>query len=335
MRFHLNHTCQSIPWRFPGNLRRRIFLGWLVLEALTMAWAGEGDVPLSIVIKAESEVTGERIFLGDLVDEKAGASFGDLWTRLDISASPRPGMVKTIVGRKLIKTIRTAPGFPEGARVVAPETVRVRRACQHVPEERIKELLSAGIGQGDAVIRRLTVRGNSDFPMGALSIRLSEQKTDKKMRRLDATLEVTVDGKTAGQLNASALIDRYAEVVFLARGVSPGEVLKAADLCLKRVNISMTSNHLLFSMDEAIGKQAKQGLRLGACLNRNQLANPILVQKGDQVKLIVKNGPLSIATTGTAKSSGGVSEQIRVENMASNRIVVGHVVDASTVEIVF
>ncbi len=333
MFFSASHISKIFSRSRYSDLWRLFLLVCLVPNS--MAGAADTDAPAVLVLKPEAEVTGARILLGDLIAETTGPALGQLPKDLDIMAAPRPGTVKSIAGRKLAELVTSLSGLPKGALVSAPEIVKVRRASQTVGLESLKDLLTASLGPGDWEIRRITVRGNKDFPLGALAIRLAEYRPDKKMRRVDAVVEVLVDGRVTGKLNVSALVDRYAQVLCLERALEAGAVLQAAELTRKRVNISMLSNHVLFEMEAAVGKELKQGLRAGALLESKHLINPTVVQKGDQVKLIVKNGHLSITTTGVAKSSGGVSDQIRVENTASSRIVTGQVKDAATVEIVF
>jgi flagella basal body P-ring formation protein FlgA len=65
------------------------------------------------------------------------------------------------------------------------------------------------------------------------------------------------------------------------------------------------------------------------------LAIPPVVQRGDRVKIILENGPLTVETVGIAKGAGGIGEQITVKNITSKKTVLGRVKDASTVEILF
>ena len=65
------------------------------------------------------------------------------------------------------------------------------------------------------------------------------------------------------------------------------------------------------------------------------LAVPPVIRKGDKVKIIAENGPLRIVTAGIAKGSGGIGEQIKVENISSQKTIVGRIKDDSTVEILF
>jgi flagella basal body P-ring formation protein FlgA len=88
-------------------------------------------------------------------------------------------------------------------------------------------------------------------------------------------------------------------------------------------------------LNSSVGKRLKQSVKAGQYLRLNMLAVPPVVQRGDRVKILVKNGPLKIETVGIAKASGGIGEQIKVENISSKKTVVGRIRDATAVEILF
>ncbi|MFZ5571707.1 MAG: flagellar basal body P-ring formation chaperone FlgA [Thermodesulfobacteriota bacterium] len=311
-------------------------LAWLQAALPVMAQSPpDGNKPAQVRIKAEAAVAGDRIRLGEVADIRGFGPQQDAFSQADLGAAPLPGMGKMVSGRKMVSLVKSLPGFPEDARVSVPRKVHIQRLSQIVPEDRLKALLAPYIDGSDFVLRRVSVRGKTNFPLGDLSLGIAEQKTDKHRRRLDAVVSVSVDGHFAGKLNISAWVDRFSRVVCLRRALARGTVLTAADLELKSLNIIRNSNNVIGSAQEAVGKQLKKSLEAGACLFRNSLVNPILVHKGDRVKLIVGGGSLRVATTGIAKSSGGAADQIRVENPGSERIVMGRVVDAETVEIVF
>lgn len=104
---------------------------------------------------------------------------------------------------------------------------------------------------------------------------------------------------------------------------------------LQQMNISKAPANLVTDLQDAVGKRLKQNIKPGETIRHNMLSIPPLVHKGDKVKLVARSGALRIVTLGIAKSSGGLGDQIRIENSTSKKTVVGRVKSGSTVQVIF
>ena len=58
-----------------------------------------------------------------------------------------------------------------------------------------------------------------------------------------------------------------------------------------------------------------------------------MVRKGDHVVITARSGSLSVRMPGEALSKGGLSEQIRVRNLNSKRVVKARVIGPGQVEV--
>jgi flagella basal body P-ring formation protein FlgA len=101
------------------------------------------------------------------------------------------------------------------------------------------------------------------------------------------------------------------------------------------MNISRLPGSVIRDLDTAIGKRLRRNIKAGNYLRQNMLAVPPLIQKGDKVKLVARSGNIKIVTYGTAREPGGAGEQIRIENLTSEKTILGRVIDASTVDVIF
>ena len=144
-----------------------------------------------------------------------------------------------------------------------------------------------------------------------------------------------MDNKETEKIILSAWIDQYQNVVCADRYLPRNSILNAADLRFERINISKAPRNLITHLNHSVGKRLKQSVKAGQYLRLNMLAVPPVIQKGDRVKILVENGSLKIETVGIAKTSGGIGEQIKVENISSKKTVVGRIRDATAVEILF
>jgi flagella basal body P-ring formation protein FlgA len=86
-------------------------------------------------------------------------------------------------------------------------------------------------------------------------------------------------------------------------------------------------------LDQAIGQKTDptNGHRSGHYLVHIEQAE--VIRKGDQVVITARSGTLSVRMPGEALSNGGLSEQIRVKNLNSKRVIKAQVIAPGQVEV--
>jgi flagella basal body P-ring formation protein FlgA len=75
----------------------------------------------------------------------------------------------------------------------------------------------------------------------------------------------------------------------------------------------------LQSACEAIGKWPRVPIRAGAALRADMLRNPQEVERGDTVRVEVRNGAARLELEAQAEGSGAVGETIPVRNPSSHQ----------------
>jgi flagella basal body P-ring formation protein FlgA len=293
---------------------------------------------LQVVVKNDVQVTGERILLGQISEISGGsgalrqAVFG-----IDLGPAPRPGQARRITGNSVAVQLSNIAGA--GVKATIPGQVQVRGAFQQISEASLeaafRQYVMNGVGEDEVDIRRIAIRGVKPLPPGKISLTPSDAGRDEIKGKTSLRIAVTVDGEDCGQVTVSGWVDRYARVVCAARSIPRHTVLSAEDLCFERINIARAPDRLIFDTAEAVGKRVRSTVQTGKYLQQHKLFEVPLVEKGDRVKLLVSAGPVNISTLGVAKTDGGAGDQIRVENLSSEKMVMGRVVDNSTVEVLF
>lgn len=292
-----------------------------------------------VQVRPNVQVAGNEIYLKDVAEITASAALKEKMGAIQLGPSPRPGKEKKILGRRLLSIVQAAKVMPECAKVTLPEVIQIERAFQSIKEEVLQQLFDCSVREGlagsDFNVRQVKVCGANQFPAGKLSMSIPKGNNQKWAGNVNLRLQVQVNGEHCGSLTLSGWVDRFMPVVCTIREVKHHTVLTGEDLTLRPVNISTLSGELVTDMANAIGKQTRTTLRAGACLRSGFLEVAPLVQKGDRVKILAGSGQLNVSTIGIAKSSGGRGDQIQVENIVSNKIVVGRVTGESTVEVMF
>jgi len=303
----------------------------------SLAIADEDQVVVQV--RANVQVDRNDIFLKDVAQITAPAALKEKMGDIRLGPSPLPGKEKKILGRRLLSMVQAVKVMPVDAKITVPESIQIERASQSVQEELLQQLFDRSVREvledSDFKVHPVRVFGTNQFPIGKLSMSVSKSNELELMGNVNLQVQVQVNGENCGRLTLSGWVDRFVPVVCAIREVKHHTVLTGEDLTLKTVNVSTLSGQLVTNMADATGKQTRMTLRAGACLRSGMLTMPPLVQKGDRVKILARSGKLNVSTMGIAKGSGGKGDQIQVENIASNKTVVGRVTGQGTVEVMF
>ena len=135
------------------------------------------------------------------------------------------------------------------------------------------------------------------------------------------------------QQNFAVHLHVYKEVAVLARAVSIGQQLTAADISFSRYDTSTISKDFFTSAEQIIGQQIKRNLKAGTLLGSDMLDAPLLIERGDLLLIQTKRPGLKVKMQGVAMERGKLGQVIRVRNSQSNNIVAARVLAAGIVQV--
>ena len=299
---------------------------------------GVGAAP-SIAIKPETVVNGDRIYLKDILGSSSDSKLVEKIGNLFLGYSPRPGKEKKLTGSWIVSKLRSKKWLPKDAKISAPKYIRVSRAYQNLNPRHLERIflnyIASRSGKADFKVSQFKVRGSDKFPTGRMRFNILKPIPKKLYGRVSLRIAVAAGGKERGRLTLSGWIDRFESVLCANRYLPRNTVLTAADVKMQQMNISRAPANLVTELQDAVGKRLKQNIKPGEAIRHNMLSVPPLIHKGDKVRLVAQSGALRIVTLGIAKSSGGLGDQIRIENITTKKTVVGRVKDQSTVQVIF
>ena len=125
-------------------------------------------------------------------------------------------------------------------------------------------------------------------------------------------------------------------VVTLKRDMKAGDKIGADDVEVVRTPLTGARSRYFDSVDEVVGRVLEADVAAGEALTTNRTELPVVVKKGDMVKLVsrVAGKNISVETTAVVIVNGKVGEMIKVKNVASGEELMARVVDAKTVEVI-
>ncbi|WP_256564042.1 flagellar basal body P-ring formation chaperone FlgA [Pseudomonas sp. ok602] len=133
----------------------------------------------------------------------------------------------------------------------------------------------------------------------------------------------------------SSQVSLFLPVVFANQAIERGHTISAEQLTLQELDIGKAPRGFFNRIDQVVGMGAKRRIRANQALSPNVLAMPLLVRRGQQVKILASHDGISATTLGEALESGGQQAVIRVKNLSSGKTIESKVLEAGVVTSTF
>ncbi|MBK5962728.1 flagella basal body P-ring formation protein FlgA [Thiocystis minor] len=151
----------------------------------------------------------------------------------------------------------------------------------------------------------------------------------------NGTVNVRCSEPVAWSIFVPFRVERYTEVVTVARPLSRQQVIQPADVRLKRLETSQLARGYFQELAPVIGLEARRALVPEQVLIDAHVTQRTLVERGQQVTLFSARPGLTVRMKGEALEAGTVGQRIRVRNSSSKRIVEGYVEPSGAIRTAF
>lgn len=123
------------------------------------------------------------------------------------------------------------------------------------------------------------------------------------------------------------------DVLVTAVPLSRDHAIGRQDVEVARRDVSTLVGGYMTDVTDVLGQRLKRSVAKGTLLTPAQVSPAILIERGQTVTLTVESASLNISMTGKALMDGTANQRIRVENLASGRVVEGLVVTSENVRV--
>ncbi|QDV98352.1 flagellar basal body P-ring formation protein FlgA [Pseudomonas sp. ATCC 43928] len=147
------------------------------------------------------------------------------------------------------------------------------------------------------------------------------------------TVKVRCEGASPWTVFVPAQVKLFRDIVTTTRPLKRTGIIEPQDVTLRERDISLINQGFLTSVDQAIGQKLTRPMVADQIITLVHLEQAEVVRKGDQVVITARSGTLSVRMPGEALSNGGLSEQIRVKNLNSQRVIKAQVTAPGQVEV--
>lgn len=280
-----------------------------------------------VTIPPEAQVRGEWITLGEI----AVISGGDPYLKdLNLGRAPLPCSYRELKGSLIEARIG------QRAEVICPETVKVWRACQEIPEERIREVVLEHLKDRFPRAERIAledfkVSGKAILPPGPVEYLVFENSQDLLGRASFSVLLRT--GDVEKKVLVSGEVRVWTKVPLASRRIARGEVLSPEAMTMEVMELSRLPRGIVLDPQALLGKRAKTSLPPGSPFRWDQVEVPPVVKKGDKVRIVLTTPNLKVQALGEVLEEGRIGDRVRVRNLGSGKEIVAEVLDGSTLEV--
>ncbi len=122
-----------------------------------------------------------------------------------------------------------------------------------------------------------------------------------------------------------------AKVAVAALPVAAGQTLDGADLTLERRDISAVPDSTA-ELATLLGLSSKRALRAGEIVRVGQLSAPLLVKRGEPVRIVARREQIEVSMAGEALDAGARDATVRVRNSTSGSVIRARVTGAGVVQ---
>ena len=303
-----------------------------------------GAPAFEISLKDSAGIMSEDVFLGDIADIRGGdEKTAEMLKSLKICVSPLPGksrsVKKSYIKLKVLRIFRTDGDTGIALDITGPEKVEITRNSNKLDPERLKEETVKFIGGklGEKYIRTeiniLKMPDKLSLPAGEITFDFSKNQQDEFYGKISLSCDIIANGEPYRRVNILADVRAYIKVYRLKKDASRGAALDLSMVEEAVENIASVSKGVIKDPAELAASKSATFLSSGTVLTRYLLDRLPDINRGDDIKILVKFGNVTATTYGKALQEGSVGELIKIRNSDSKKDLVGKVVDKGVVEI--
>ncbi len=142
-----------------------------------------------------------------------------------------------------------------------------------------------------------------------------------------------LDGeRVLSRFPVSVRVRAWQEVAVATAELHRGKIITSDDISFADRELNKLRGASINSVDDVVGKRLLRRIRAGQVITAGHIENPPLIERGDDVFLIVKYNGITVGCSGKAAQKGGRGDKILVRNQYGRNLT-GVIQDSRTVVI--
>ncbi len=292
---------------------------------------------VSVAVKPETKVIGPWVTLGDIA-VVSGESLERVkkLKELNLGEAPDPGTTVLMTPESLEpKLIATHADFSAITWSV-PSQFKITTASQPVSGQKIVDMARSFLTQSatGAILNLIDLPTDIQAPVGKLELTPELSGPVRYNGLTTVNVAIRADGRSYVKVPVQFEVRRYLDVVVAAINLNAGDILSEQSVRLDRMDAGKMPAGYLTELNKAVGLQVRHAIVPGSVISEKSLIHPILVKRGEIVRLVSRIGEIEVAANGIAFAQGAAGDLIRVQNTTTKRILTGRVQDDKSVLVI-
>lgn len=292
---------------------------------------------LTIVVAAESQVTGSYFTLGDIASISGDDSnrIAEL-SQIKLGSTPLPGRSYIFTVELLNTRLSAANADLTNIAWQVPQQFKVTALSQQIDGQRLvadaEKFLKNKLNGSDVLITSLSQPQDIFVPPGMVDFNLELPYGIRYNSPTNVSIGVQVSGRTFTIAKLRFDVKKYEQVAVTSRPIAANETITPDAIIFERRDIGRMPPGYFTGLNKILGLTVKRQLGPGLVLNDSMVAKPIVIKRGQAVNITAKVGDIEVSTSGVALQNGSIGQFIRVQNINSKKVVNGRIIDESTVQ---
>lgn len=271
-----------------------------------------------VTLLASSQVMSPMVHLRDVASLSGDAVACERLAAATLAPAPHPGRTR-VIGRSQVAAV--VESIAPGSDVRGADAVRVISASQRVEADDLRAaakraLLERFPGRPADLEVEFLSRGRAlEVPPGEVKLRAEAASSSTAIRSRSAVtvgVRVMVDGREAAQVSLPVRIRVFGLVAFAESLVERGGVIPADAVSYRRTELLGRAAAPGFDPLRHRGWTARRRVAPGAILTADMLRAPLLVRRGEEVRVSVRRQGLMVEARAVALDEGALGERIRL-----------------------
>jgi flagella basal body P-ring formation protein FlgA len=307
------------------------------IAAVGSASSGRAPEQVSIRFQDESSVAGERIRLGDVARILAGSqhAVAELET-LEVAKSAAFGLTRLLDTDMLFARV-LKPYADRFAFDIDRKLIRVSTLAKKLPNDSLARLIDAFVAAMPAtrgMVRHWEIaRAPAEIlvPAGPHTLELAFAGAKRK-GKVEFTIDIRDDRRVLRHIPLSVNIMVEEPVLVATSRIERDETLSPANTKIEIRETTQFNETIMNDPARMLGRLAKATLVPGRVITPLVVAIPPAVRRGQEAKIVYRNGAVSVTTGAVCRQDGLPGQIITAKSLASQRLMRVRVSEDGTLE---